>query len=129
MSGFFVRELRRDIEGIPGAGSQSAIRRGVLLFHHYVDPSESRRSRSRTVLAKGVRSGGNDRDRAAALEMLQKRVEKTAASEIGGLSAAEGTEIHRRSVEAYREHSDEAVRFSKSCSHRGQRLGTYASDL
>lgn len=129
VSGLFVRWLRRDAEKVSGAASQDAIRRGVLLLDHYVDSSESWRWRSGGVSTKSLRSGGNDRHWAAALEMLQKRVEKTTKSEIGGLSAVEGTQVHRRSDAAYRGHFDEAVRFSKSHHHRGQRLGTHAFDL
>lgn len=117
VSRLFVRWLRRDVEEASGAASQDAIRRGVLLLNHYVDPSESWRWRSGGVSTKSLRSVRNDRHRAAALEMLQKRVEKTAKSEIGGLSVAEGTEVYRQSDAAYWGHFDKAVRFSKSDRH------------
>jgi len=74
-----------------------------------VDSPESWRQRSGGVSAKGLRAGGNDHCRAAALEMLQKRFETTAKSEIGGLSAAEGTEIHQESDEAHRRYFEETV--------------------
>lgn len=94
-----------------------------------MDPPESRRRRPGGVSAKGLRAGGNDRRRAAAVEMLQKRLEEAATSEIGGLSAAEGAEIRQEPDGAHRGYSGETVRLSKSHRYRGQRMGTHAFDL
>lgn len=117
VSGFFIRWLRRDVEEASGAASQDTIWRGVLLLHHYVDSSESRRWRSGEVSTKSLLSVRNDCHRATALEMLQKRVEKTAKSEIGGLSVVKGTQVYRKSNATYWGHFNKAVRFSKSDHH------------
>lgn len=114
-----VRGVRRDAEGVSRAAEQDAVRRGVLLLDHHVDPSESRRSRARGVSAKGLRAGGNDRRRAATVEVLPKRVEEIAEDGIGGVSAAAGIGVHRGPDRARGGHSDEAVQFSQSRRHRG----------
>lgn len=129
VSGLFVRGLRRDARAAPRAARQGAIRRGVLLLGHHVDPPEPRRQRPGGVPAAGLRARGHDRRRAAALEVLPERVATAATGEAGGVPAAAGAQVHRRPGRARRGHFAAAVRLSQGRRHRRQRMGTRAFDL
>lgn len=85
-----------------------------------MDTPESRRQRTGGIPAESLLADGDDRDRAATMEMLQERVETTETVERRGLSVAEDPRIHRGSSNAHRTDINGIVQLPKSGGHRRQ---------